>query len=517
MKIGTRIGALGFVVTGLAFAPGISQAWAGESDTQTAGNSDRLSYGSRAGMEVTITGRSGINSNDAVISLEHTRENAKEFCVQYNLDDSDQCVDKTLAEVKVQLNIKANCDTGKFTNVWGDRLTFKGPAVDGDLPYDIDAEDSGWGEHQSDYDLAIDNFKTLCPAKIGEIGRASPAANAGMAKSGTVVRDESSEQFSDENKVIYGEMTDDAEFCRFLDHRTLSNLFTIYDLNKNEYDETSRTVSDKIDSWMIEMVKHANVDNPIYSSGNMLAKLSLSSGRRQKIEQIFSKCALESESATRDALSTIFAYNAGDMFIELSLDFNGGPLKLDDLVVMASLSDGLIALEAILDGMVDQSAAQVSRLSEVATKNSQAQSSLEARLSDPAEILSDFYGAYKLVSICYDNRIQYQRKYVDESMMREARTAIKVIEQRTVSSSNAMSPNQIWDNSTATYPLWRYDRKYLSSDGINNIKSYLDRILSESVTREFSKELDGMCKDSVKMLAAEAGNMPGTKEIKKDF
>jgi len=518
MTILNRIGAVALVVAEMAFGPSVSQVYAGGSDPQTSINSDRLSYGSRAGMEVTITGRSGIDSNEAVISLEHTRENAKEFCVEYNLDDSEQCVDKTLAEVKIQANIKANCETGKFTDVWGHQLTFKGPAVDGDLPYDLEAEGGETSvEHQSDYDLAIENFKALCPARIADVGHASPAANADMAKLGSLVQNEGGEQFSDENSVIYGEMTSDSEFCRFLGHKTLANIFTTYALDKRAYAEISQSVSDKIGSWMLDRVKRANINNPTYSSGDMLVKLSLSSDKRHEIEQGFSNCALKSKSTTREALSEIFAYNPGDMFIDPSLGFYGGPLKLDDLVVMASLSDGLIALETLLDGMVDQSDALVSKLNEAASKSSQAKSSLEARLSDPADILSDFYGAYKLVSICYENRTQYQRKYVDDSMMEEARLDIKTIEQRIVTSSNGMSPNQIWDNSTAAYPLWRYDHQYLSLDGIKNIKSYLDKLLNASVTREFSSELDGICKNSVKMLAMQAGSMPGTKEMKKDF
>ncbi|OBQ83009.1 hypothetical protein A9K71_25895 [Mesorhizobium sp. WSM3873] len=400
----------------------------------------------------------------------------------------------------------------------GNRLTFKGPAVDVNLPYDLDTESGETlKEHQSDYDVAIDNFKALCPARIAEADRATQTANADPVKPGSLAGDQGGEQFSDENNVVYGEMTNESEFCRFLGHKTLSNIFTMYHLDKRAYSETSQKLSYQLDSWMLARVKRANINNPIYADGNMLVRLSLDSDKRHEIEQRFSNCALKSENTTRDALSEIFAYNPGDMFIDLSVDFDGGPLRLGDLVVMASLSDGLIALETILDGMVDQSDAQVSKLNSVASENSQAQSSLEARLSEPAEILSDFYGAYKLVSICYDNRIQYERKYVDDTMMAEAREHIKVIQQRTVTSSSGISPDRIWNNSPVAYPLWHYDKQYRNKEGMTKVKFYLDSLLDQSVTREFSSELDEVCKNSVKMLAMEAGSMPGTKEIKKDF
>ena len=44
---------------------------------------ETIAYGSRAGMEVTVTSKSGIGSQNAVIRAVHTRENAKKFCLEY--------------------------------------------------------------------------------------------------------------------------------------------------------------------------------------------------------------------------------------------------------------------------------------------------------------------------------------------------------------------------------------------------------------------------------------------------
>ena len=42
---------------------------------------ETIAYGSRAGMEVTVTSKSGIGGRHAVIRAGHTRGNAKKFCL----------------------------------------------------------------------------------------------------------------------------------------------------------------------------------------------------------------------------------------------------------------------------------------------------------------------------------------------------------------------------------------------------------------------------------------------------
>jgi hypothetical protein len=49
---------------------------------------ETIAYGSRAGMEVTVTTKSGIGGENAVIRAVHTRENAKKFCLEYARDNS---------------------------------------------------------------------------------------------------------------------------------------------------------------------------------------------------------------------------------------------------------------------------------------------------------------------------------------------------------------------------------------------------------------------------------------------
>src|SRR5271155_5538419 len=88
--------------------------------------SGKIYYGSRAGMEVTVTGVSGIGTAQAVINVEHTPEDAKEFCVQYSQDNSQACVDQTLRKTRLNDVLEGNCVTGWFTSLYGERLRFIG-------------------------------------------------------------------------------------------------------------------------------------------------------------------------------------------------------------------------------------------------------------------------------------------------------------------------------------------------------------------------------------------------------
>jgi hypothetical protein len=85
-------------------------------------------YGSRAGMEVTVVGVSGIGTTHAVIRVKHTRENARTFCTDYANDKSEACVDRTLRETRLNDQLEGNCETGWFTSLYGERLRFIGEA-----------------------------------------------------------------------------------------------------------------------------------------------------------------------------------------------------------------------------------------------------------------------------------------------------------------------------------------------------------------------------------------------------
>ncbi|RWH69475.1 MAG: hypothetical protein EOQ86_30235 [Mesorhizobium sp.] len=139
-------------------------------------DSDLLPYGSKAEMFLTITGRSGIDSDHAEVTVRHTRENAKAFCAQHG-DGSEACIDKTLADVKVQDSILANCSTGKFTSVSGKGFNFRGRAAETNYPYAVQPDVPG-ANFYADYDVAIAGFRALCPAKVAQADREDPVPPA---------------------------------------------------------------------------------------------------------------------------------------------------------------------------------------------------------------------------------------------------------------------------------------------------------------------------------------------------
>lgn len=131
----------------------------------------RIPYGSRVGMEATVVGVEGIGTANAVIRVKHTRENAKEFCVEYSDDNSDDCVRRTLREVRINDELRGNCRTGQFTTLWGDTLRFAGAnrRKGGDGPKYIIVGASGplEGNMASGYYTALTEFNALCPGLAG--------------------------------------------------------------------------------------------------------------------------------------------------------------------------------------------------------------------------------------------------------------------------------------------------------------------------------------------------------------
>lgn len=85
-----------------------------------------LPYGSRSGMNVTMTSASGIGTTKARIAIFHTRQNAKAFCLEYSQDISPQCVNETLSENEFPKAITANCRAGTFTAANGMAYQFRG-------------------------------------------------------------------------------------------------------------------------------------------------------------------------------------------------------------------------------------------------------------------------------------------------------------------------------------------------------------------------------------------------------
>ncbi|KQY63260.1 hypothetical protein ASD52_13780 [Ensifer sp. Root142] len=138
-----------------------------------AAKAETLYYGSRAGMEVTVVKKSNIGTTHAKIFTKHTRENATAFCREYVQKVTPKCI---ADELKVELltEISANCKTGTFITLNGQGYQFKGSNPDYD-PTGMSTEyllvEAGGGEpldgsSASGYDVALDQYKALCPNRV---------------------------------------------------------------------------------------------------------------------------------------------------------------------------------------------------------------------------------------------------------------------------------------------------------------------------------------------------------------
>lgn len=128
-----------------------------------------LPYGSRGGMEVTITSRAGIGTSKAVIGIKHTRQNALSFCEGYEMTSSKACVDRVLSDIKIRKSVTANCKSGQFTDSWGSKFKFVGHSKSGDTEYGIVDLTSGStldGSSASDYGPRLTIFTALCPNRF---------------------------------------------------------------------------------------------------------------------------------------------------------------------------------------------------------------------------------------------------------------------------------------------------------------------------------------------------------------
>lgn len=141
--------------------------------TGAAARAETLYYGSRAGMVVTVVKKSNIGTTHAKIVTKHTKANATAFCREYVQKVTPKCI---ADELKVQLlpEISANCKTGKFTTLYGQGYQFKGPNPDYDptgtgteyLLTEVGSNEPLDGSSASGYDVALDQFKALCPNQV---------------------------------------------------------------------------------------------------------------------------------------------------------------------------------------------------------------------------------------------------------------------------------------------------------------------------------------------------------------
>jgi hypothetical protein len=128
---------------------------------------DKIYYGSRLGMQVTIVSVSGLDTADAIIRTKHTREDAISFCRQYIGRVSEQCIQQELA---TRLNdfVSGNCKTGVFSDFSGARHQFKGenPDHNGTAKYMLVNLDTGQmadGTSASGYTVDLAIYRALCP------------------------------------------------------------------------------------------------------------------------------------------------------------------------------------------------------------------------------------------------------------------------------------------------------------------------------------------------------------------
>ncbi|WP_026622047.1 hypothetical protein M728_003492 [Ensifer sp. WSM1721] len=117
--------AKGFVVlvallTGMLLAPADASA--------VSEDPNKLSYGTRIGMTMTILSREGIGTANAVIRLKHTPEDAKVFCVEYLRDSSMRCIRDVIATTKLGDRVTGNCVARTWTDMHGSNYSFHGSA-----------------------------------------------------------------------------------------------------------------------------------------------------------------------------------------------------------------------------------------------------------------------------------------------------------------------------------------------------------------------------------------------------
>ncbi|MEN3232713.1 hypothetical protein PUR29_03660 [Methylobacterium ajmalii] len=132
----------------------------------------KIAYGSRAGMEVTVTSVSGIGTANAVIKAAHTRQNAKTYCVDYVLNNSNECIERAMRDVQVSDAVFGNCKTGVFTTFNGQKYKFAGrKKASDDVIGSYRVYEGGSlldGSSASGYPVAIETFRALCPGQAAK-------------------------------------------------------------------------------------------------------------------------------------------------------------------------------------------------------------------------------------------------------------------------------------------------------------------------------------------------------------
>jgi hypothetical protein len=130
---------------------------------------NKIYYGSRAGMVVTVLSTDGLDTDHAVIRTKYTREDAERFCIEYNNDASANCIDQQLG-LRLNDRISANCQTGEFVDFYGRHFRFEGrQQSQNDLANfvvrDLTSGEIADGSEASGYPVNMQIFRALCPAE----------------------------------------------------------------------------------------------------------------------------------------------------------------------------------------------------------------------------------------------------------------------------------------------------------------------------------------------------------------
>ncbi|WMP16418.1 lysozyme inhibitor LprI family protein [Thiothrix lacustris] len=127
---------------------------------------ETIGYGSRAGMNVNVLSKKGLDTDNAIIKTEHTTENAIEFCREYGLNVNKECINDVL-DTKLNEYISANCKTGLFTDFSEGTFEFQGKNNSSNYPeymiYNYESGEIADGTSVSNYGVNLEIYKALCP------------------------------------------------------------------------------------------------------------------------------------------------------------------------------------------------------------------------------------------------------------------------------------------------------------------------------------------------------------------
>ena len=128
---------------------------------------DKIFFGSRTGMLMTVVRASGLNTARATILTKHMRSDAVVFCRDYIGKVTQTCIRDQLKNPE-RKRITANCYSGDFTNFYGQKFRFEGVArtKDSTAKYrilDIISGEEADGSSASGYSVNMGIFRALCP------------------------------------------------------------------------------------------------------------------------------------------------------------------------------------------------------------------------------------------------------------------------------------------------------------------------------------------------------------------